>query len=118
MSNLPRIDKPAHFLKDQGILFEINRQVLHPLGLELALTCDDDGELVRLEILDNRSVEGPIFFPADAFEEGRQKFEQYMDEHGRRNIQKRRQMGMVIQTGPNLPKHFHKSPRPTAPKED
>jgi hypothetical protein len=118
MDNLATIDKPAHFLKDQGILFEINRHVLHPLGLELALTCDEDGELVRLEILDNRTTEGPIFFSSEAFEEGRQKFEQYMAEHGRRNIQKRRQMGMVIQTGPNLPRHFHERPRPEEPTEE
>jgi len=41
-----------------------------------------------------------------------------MDEHGRRNIQKRRQMGMVIQTGPNLPRHFHRKPGSGTPTEE
>ena len=107
MSKLPTVDKPAVFLDENGILFEINRQVLHPLGLELHLTCGEDGELARLEILDNRNRPGPIFFPPEAFEEGREKYERYMAEHGKRNIQKRRQIGMVIQTGPNLPHHIH-----------
>lgn len=107
MKNLPTVPKPAVFLERNGILFEINRQVLHPLGLELHLECGEDGELARLEIRDNRHLPGPIFFPPEAFEDGRQKFEHYMAEHGRRNIQKRRQIGMVIQTGPNLPHHIH-----------
>jgi len=114
MNTLPTVDKPAQFLKDQGILFEINRQVLHPLGLELALTCDEGGELVRLELYDNRDDPGPIHFPSDSFEEGRQKYEQYMSEHGRRNVQKRRRVGMVTQTGPNLPHHIHDGPEPGA----
>lgn len=117
MTTLPTVDKPAHFLKDQGILFEINRQVLHPLGLELALVCDEGGELVRLELFDNRDRPGSIHFTTEAFQEGRHKYEQYMSEHGRRNVQKRRQIGMVIQTGPNLPRHIHDDPEPGADKK-
>lgn len=107
MSKLPTVEKPAAFLQEHGILFEINRQVLHPLGLELHLAVGDDGELARLEILDNRGRPGPIFFSSEAFEDGRRKYEAYMAAHGKRNIQKRRQIGMVIQTGPNLPHHIH-----------
>lgn len=107
MSKLPTVAKPAVFLEENGILFEINRQVLHPLGLELHLTCGEDGELARLEIVDNRGRADPIFFPAEAFDDGREKYERYMAEQGRRNVQKRRQIGMVIQTGPNLPHHIH-----------
>lgn len=109
MSKLPTVDDPAVFLEESGVLFEINRQVLHPLGLELHLTPGDDGERARLEIVDNRDSPEPIFFASEAFDEGREKFERYMAEHGRRNVQKRRQIGMVIQTGPNLPHHIHES---------
>jgi hypothetical protein len=105
--DLPAIEKPAVFLQETGILFEINRQVLHPLGLELHLATGEDGELARLEILDNRARQEPIYFPPETFEDGREKYERYMAEHGRRNIQKRRLIGMVIQTGPNLPHHIH-----------
>lgn len=103
----PRIEKPARFLVDQGILFEINRQVLHPLGLELDLEIEEDGAVCELVLQDNRSSPEPIYFTTEEFEEGREKYERYMKKHGRRNIQKRRQIGMVIQTGPNLPHHIH-----------
>lgn len=106
----PRVDRPARFLVDNGILFELNRQVLHPLGLELHLDLDDDGELASIELLDNRPSPEPIYFSPEAFEEGRQKYERYLAEAGRRNMQKRRQLGVLIQTGPNLPRQFHERP--------
>lgn len=104
------IEHPAAFLEENGILFEMNRQVLHPLGLELRFQLAEDGRINRIELVDNRASPEPIFFSTEAFEEGRQKYERYMQDHGRRNIQKRRQIGMVIQTGPNLPHHIHESP--------
>lgn len=107
MSKPPTVEKPAVFLEENGILFEMNRQVLHPLGLELHLTCGEDGELARLEIVDNRDRPEPIFFSSEAFENGRERYQRYMAEQGKRNVQKRRQIGMVIQTGPNLPHHIH-----------
>lgn len=102
-----KIDHPAAFLEDNGVLFEMNRQVLHPLGLELRFQVDGERRLRRIELVDNRASPQPILFTPEAFEEGRQKYEKYMADHGRRNIQKRRQVGMVIQTGPNLPHHLH-----------
>lgn len=103
----PRIEQPARFLVDNGILFEINRQVLHPLGLELHLQVQEDGTMCELVLEDNRRIPQPMYFTHDEFEEGRAKYEEYMREEGRRNIQKRRKIGMVIQTGPNLPHHIH-----------
>lgn len=103
----PTIENPVQFMLDNGILFEMNRQVLHPLGLELNLRLDDEGQLVGIDLADNRSSPSPIYFSPEAFEEGREKFERYMGESGRRNMQKRRQLGMVIQTGPNLRRQFH-----------
>lgn len=103
----PTIDNPVQFLIDNGLLFEINRQVLHPLGLELHLRLNDENRLVGIDLLDNRPSPEPIYFSPEAFEEGRQKYERYMAEAGRRNMQKRRQIGMVIQTGPNVRGQFH-----------
>jgi hypothetical protein len=103
----PRIENPVQFLVDNGILFEMNRQVLHPLGLELHFHMDDEGRVTDIELLDNRSSPEAIYFSPEAFDEGRHRYEEYLHEHGRRNMQKRRRLGMVIQTGPNLPYHFH-----------
>lgn len=104
---LKTIENPVEFLKDNGILFEINRQVLHPLGLELQIHLNEERRITGIDLLDNRENPQPIFFPPETFTEGRAKYEQYLRECGRRNIQKRRQLGVVIQTGPNLPHQFH-----------
>ena len=77
------------------------------LGLELHFELDPEGHIASMELLDNRDSAEPIVFSPEEFEEGRQKYERYMQKHGRRNIKKRRQIGMVIQTGPNLPHHIH-----------
>lgn len=103
----PTIADPVQFLIDNGILFEINRQVLHPLGLELHFHLNEEGRITGIDLEDNRPSPEPIYFSPEAFEEGREKFQRYMAEAGRRNMQKRRQLGMVIQTGPNLPRQFH-----------
>lgn len=100
---MKNIDRPASFLIDHGILFEVNRQVLHPLGLQLELAVDEDGEHATIALLDNRDSEAPIYFGPEAWDLGRSKYEAYMEDAGRRNMQKRRRMGMVIQTGPNVP---------------
>ena len=104
---LPKIENPVEFMLAHGILFEMNRQVLHPLGLELHFHLDESGKITGIDLLDNRDGTEPIAFGPEAYNEGREKYEEYLREHGRRNIQKRRQLGMVIQTGPNLPHQFH-----------
>jgi hypothetical protein len=104
-----KIENPVQFLRDNGILFEINRQVLHPLGLELHFTLNDEGRLTAIDLHDNRESLHPISFTPEAFQAGRSDYEVYLNEHGRRNMQKRRQVGMVIQTGPNVPRAQHDS---------
>ncbi len=102
----PKIENPVQFLVDNGILFEVNRQILHPLGLELELHLDDEGRITAVDLLDNRGSMQPITFSPEEFQAGRARYETYLQEHGRRNMQKRRKVGMVIQTGPNLPHMF------------
>ena len=104
--SLPTIENPVEFLIDNGILFEMNRQVLHPLGLELHFRLDDDGRITAIDLLDNRGGDQPISFAPEAFAAGRGRYEAYLAEHGRRNMQKRRKVGMVIQTGPIAPRAF------------
>lgn len=98
--SLPKIENPVQFLRDNGILFEMNRQVLHPLGLELEFVLNEEGRLTSIDLLDNRESLHPIAFSAETFQEGRAAYEEYLNEDGRKNMQKRRKVGMVIQTGP------------------
>lgn len=107
---MKKIDNPARFLDENGLLFELNRQILHPIGMELRLEVDEDGELQKMELLDNRDSPTPIYFTPEEFDRGRTRYEKYLEEFGRRNMQKRRQMGVVTQTGPNMPHHIHDRP--------
>ena len=40
-----KIKETAEFLSDNGLLFEINRKVLHPLGLAMEIYIDDDDKI-------------------------------------------------------------------------
>lgn len=99
----PKIDNPVQFLRENGILFEINRQVLHPLGLEVDVRLDPSGAIAEVELADNRDQPDAICFTAEEFNEGRARYEDYLAARGRQNIRKRRELGMVIQTGPSGP---------------
>ncbi|RMH15259.1 MAG: hypothetical protein D6701_10230 [Gemmatimonadetes bacterium] len=101
---MKRIENPVQFLVENGIMFELNRQVLHPLGMELRIHLDDDGDVDSIELLDNRDNPAPIYFSPEEYEAGRARYEQYLNEHGKANLQKRRRIGAVIQTGPNVPR--------------
>jgi len=65
-------------LEADGILFEINRRILHPLGMEIRV---DPVYPDRLEVI---SATGPcgITFTSSAFHEGESKFETFMERIG------------------------------------
>lgn len=86
-------------------MFELNRQVLHPLGMQLNIQLDEQGDGYRVELLDNRHSPTPLTFSPEEFETGREEYAGYLQKHGKKNMQKRRRIGAVIQTGPNVPHH-------------
>ena len=96
-----RIKKPAQFMLENGLLFEINRQILHPLGLALEIDVNDDGKIDFGDMWDCRDeVEGILFTP-DSFITGQEKYAKYMEEHGSENINKRKEkVGFIIQEKP------------------
>lgn len=101
-----QIDRPVRFLVENGILFELNRQLLHPLGMQLKIQLAEQGDACRLELVDNRDSPTPITFSPEEYEQGREQYQRYMQEHGKANMQKRRRVGAVIQTGPNVVHHI------------
>lgn len=90
------------FLEDNGLLFEINRKVLHPLGLALCFVCkvDELGNEVtnEIQVWDCRKDEEGIVFAAETYEDGEKKFCQYMREFGKKGIKKRyKKLGYITQ---------------------
>lgn len=93
-------------LYDNGLLFEINRQILHPLGLALALEWEgdnSDGDPSGVHLLKDSDPEGTVF-AADTFLEGVAKLQAFMDREGRaRHTVRKDAVGFVIQDRAEVP---------------
>lgn len=87
---------PAQFLLDTGLLFEINRRVLHPLGY--ALSVDVNGN--KYSIGDLWVTDDPTGFEfgEDSLAEGRAKVQAYMQREGAMKISNRmKTTGFIVQ---------------------
>lgn len=97
---MKKIKNSARFVLDTGLLFEINRKVLHPLGLALCVELDEDSntKVVFGDIYDSRDdPEGFIFSP-ESFLDGKEKFDKYMEEFGQKALDSRLEMlGYIVQ---------------------
>ena len=74
---------------EKGLIFEINRKVLHPLGLALEIEIDDDGKVVIGSIWDCRSDPEGVLFSPDAWQSGKEKIDKYMEDHGEQSLKTR-----------------------------
>lgn len=93
------IEEAAKFLHDTGLLFEINRQVLHPLGLALEVNVMDDGQITFGRVWDCRADPEGILFDEDTLRDGYQKHQAYMAEHGAKAlVGRKRSLGFTAQT--------------------
>lgn len=75
---------PLRTLLDDGLLFEINRRVLHPFGMALTLCLEDDhpdGEPVSVKLMSTGDPDGIVFTPG-TFTEGESRFEAFMEREG------------------------------------
>jgi hypothetical protein len=84
------------FLKDNGLLFEMNRAVLHPLGLTLQLDADGKAELLQTD------DPAGMVFTADTFQEGESRMLDYMIREGSSKLASRKAfLQYVEQTDPD-----------------
>lgn len=82
---------PARFLSQSGLLGDINRRVLHPLGL--ALCYEDDGTKAppTIGLVDIRANDPEGFtFDDESLEDIRTKLESFMEEEGRARFEARK----------------------------
>lgn len=101
MSNIKYLENPAQFLLDNGLLFEINRTVLHPHGLALAVTTDEDTTAIVTSIWDYQDEEGGMAFSPDTFKEGQEKYSKFLEER-KEKLEKRKEiLGYVLQVEEN-----------------
>lgn len=97
------VSLPLNKLIDDGLLFEINRAILHPLGLSLALVWESDdgsGEVTGVDLIKDRDPEGTVFAPEN-FTEGEKKLKAFMEREGtERLVTREAALGFRQQTAP------------------
>lgn len=83
-TRLDRLRADAAFLRDSGLLFEVNRRVLHPLGLAIAVEADvETGTAIRISpALVRTDDPGGIVFSDVDLEEGLDRLREFMKSDG------------------------------------
>ena len=97
---MKRVKTFEKYLVENGLLFEINRKVLHPLGLALVIDVDrDNRKWLRVDGL--LSVEGDpdgFLYPDDTFRENQRIYKTYLDKEGQERLDTRKErLGFLVQ---------------------
>ena len=96
---MEKIEDSARFLRDTGLLFEINRRILHPLGLSLAVKEDDTtGEITLDGVLDGRFDPEGFVFDNPSFKTGEERFSKFSEEFALDRMEDRlKRLGFIVQ---------------------
>ena len=98
MTKPKKIKEAAEFLRDSGLLFEINRKILHPLGLALEVNTNDDGTEEFGQVWDSRDDPEGFLYADDCYLSGLKKFKLYMKERGNMALKSRMErLGYLVQ---------------------
>ena len=94
----------AEFLEDSGLLFEINRIVLHPIGYHMGNPVKDGKR--TLMVLDYADVEGGVAFGAMEWKDGKERLKAFNKKREvvRRVSERLRSLGCIIQETVNGPR--------------
>ena len=94
---IKRVPNPGVFLLETGLLYEINRTILHPLGLALEVEIDKDGSRVG-GLWDFRDDPEGIIYGKKMLEAGEAKYMKYMKSVGVAKMKSREAaLGFVVQ---------------------
>lgn len=80
----------AKFMLDNGLVWEINRKVLHPLGLAMIVDVDRNNrrQLKVIDLAETEDKEG-FLYDAEAFEVGKEKFDKFLKKGGQERLDAR-----------------------------
>ena len=111
------------FLLDNGLLFAINHQILHPLGLAFEVYVADEGNSLFLisegedkdplrvemgkvafgKVWDYREDDEGMLFEDKTFVDGMKKFNEFMDNFGTEKLKLRQEtLGYILQPDPKI----------------
>ena len=92
------------YLVDKGLLFEINRKVLHPLGLAMIIDISR-GKSKQLSIIGIAETDDPdgFMYPDEAFEIGADNYQRFLDAGTQKRLDHRqKKFGFAIQETPDV----------------
>lgn len=91
----------AEELYNTGLLFEINRRVLHPLGLAMSVQVEGDGTVDIAPLVRTSDPEGIHYWP-ETLEEGFKKYQAFMKAGGLERMRRREEvLGYIEQEIPS-----------------
>lgn len=99
---MKRIENFIEFMLESGLIFEINRNILHPLGLvlEADIRENENGKQeVYLKLWECPADDDVGFlFPPDSLKFGMEKYSKYLRDKGQSRLEKRKKaLGYSIQ---------------------
>lgn len=99
VKNPKKIENAAKFLRETGLLFKINREVLHPLGMAMQVEIEANGdEYLSNKLWDCREDPEGIIFGPDNFMSGASKLDQFYVDYGNEKLRQRfNTLGFVMQ---------------------
>lgn len=98
------IKDPIKFLRETGLLFEINRQILHPYGIAMGVQSDTtpEEETGSICLFDSRDDEEGFVYDPEVFLSGLVKTNNFLQEFGIDKLAERREvLGYTIQGHPD-----------------
>lgn len=97
------IKDPIQFLRDTGLLFEINRQILHPFGLALAVVPGEEvDEVGVIQLIDSRDDKEGFVYAPETYINGLEKLNAFLEEFGVEKMKERKEeLGFVLQEHPD-----------------
>jgi len=98
MAKIKKIKDPCQFLIDSGLLFTINQQLLHPLGMAMEIKFNDDGTKEFGGIWDYRDDPQGLLFDEETLKHGLDKLATFMEEFGTAKLEERQKtLGFLVQ---------------------
>lgn len=100
MSEQKMVVNPAKFLIDSGLLFEINRTILHPFGLAIGVADTETEQDGVFTICDSRDDAEGFLYHESLLPLGKAKLEKFLQEEGALLLERRlHKLGYVVQEG-------------------
>lgn len=104
MSEKKYVQNPIQFLRQSGLLFEINRHILHPFGLAMVVDKDKDSDTDegKFYIWDEREDKEGIVYDADTFISGTEKINTFLEDFGvEKLLGRQEELGFTHQESPD-----------------